>query len=135
MIIVGGDDSNTNAAYLAEHLLSRGVKTRVVGVPKTIDNDCRILLTASGGRKTTTTTTTDEDEEDEGEDEEGEGEADDDDDYDDDDEVALHGVQLDFGFDTASRVYAEVVGNICKDAASSAKYWRGSGARTFFVYM
>ncbi len=39
LVIVGGDDSNTNAALMAEFFLSKGVKTRVVGVPKTIDGD------------------------------------------------------------------------------------------------
>lgn len=37
LVVIGGDDSNTNAAVLAEYLLAHGSKTRVVGVPKTID--------------------------------------------------------------------------------------------------
>lgn len=41
LVIVGGDDSNTNAALLAEYFLAKGVTTRVVGVPKTIDGDLR----------------------------------------------------------------------------------------------
>ncbi|KAL4442021.1 hypothetical protein ABPG77_011282 [Micractinium sp. CCAP 211/92] len=41
IVIIGGDDSNTNAAIMAEHFLARGVKTRVVGVPKTIDGDLK----------------------------------------------------------------------------------------------
>ncbi len=36
-MVIGGDDSNTNAAVLAEHFLQQGLKTRVIGVPKTID--------------------------------------------------------------------------------------------------
>ena len=39
LVIIGGDDSNTNAAYLAEFFLQRGVKCSVIGVPKTIDGD------------------------------------------------------------------------------------------------
>jgi pyrophosphate--fructose-6-phosphate 1-phosphotransferase len=76
LVIVGGDDSNTNAALLAEHFLERGVGTAVVGVPKTIDGDLK------GGR-----------------------------------------VETSFGFDTATKVYSELVGNICRDARSAAKYW------------
>jgi pyrophosphate--fructose-6-phosphate 1-phosphotransferase len=38
-VVIGGDDSNTNAAVLAEHFLKQGVKTNVVGVPKTIDGE------------------------------------------------------------------------------------------------
>jgi pyrophosphate--fructose-6-phosphate 1-phosphotransferase len=41
LVVVGGDDSNTNAALLAEFFLSRGCKTTVVGVPKTIDGDLK----------------------------------------------------------------------------------------------
>ncbi len=41
LVIIGGDDSNTNAAFLAEHFKARGIKTRVVGVPKTIDGDLK----------------------------------------------------------------------------------------------
>lgn len=41
IVIIGGDDSNTNAAFLAEYFLAKGVKTRVVGVPKTIDGDLK----------------------------------------------------------------------------------------------
>lgn len=75
IIIVGGDDSNTNAAVLAELLAPQGVT--VVGVPKTIDGDLQLgdLLPIS------------------------------------------------FGFDTATKIYAEMVGNILQDTASSLKYW------------
>lgn len=75
IVIVGGDDSNTNAAVLAELLAPRGVS--VVGVPKTIDGDLQLgdLLPIS------------------------------------------------FGFDTATKIYAEMVGNILQDTASSLKYW------------
>jgi pyrophosphate--fructose-6-phosphate 1-phosphotransferase len=41
LVIIGGDDSNTNAALLAEHFLGKSIKTRVIGVPKTIDGDLR----------------------------------------------------------------------------------------------
>ena len=81
IVVVGGDDSNTNAALLAE-FLSQGVKkdgggVQVIGVPKTIDGDLQIgdLLPIS------------------------------------------------FGFDTATRVYAELTGNILQDTPSSRKYW------------
>ena len=81
MVVVGGDDSNTNAAILAE-ILFRGVRrdgagVQVIGVPKTIDGDLQIgdLLPIS------------------------------------------------FGFDTATRVYAELTGNILQDTPSSRKYW------------
>ncbi|MDK2817948.1 MAG: diphosphate--fructose-6-phosphate 1-phosphotransferase [Spirochaetota bacterium] len=75
IIIVGGDDSNTNAAILAELLIPLGVA--VIGVPKTIDGDLQLgdLLPIS------------------------------------------------FGFDTATKIYAEMVGNILQDTASSLKYW------------
>lgn len=41
LVIIGGDDSNTNAAFLAEYFLQKGTKTRVIGVPKTIDGDLK----------------------------------------------------------------------------------------------
>jgi pyrophosphate--fructose-6-phosphate 1-phosphotransferase len=81
IVVVGGDDSNTNAAVLAESLY-RGVKAdgsgvQVIGVPKTIDGDLQLgdLLAIS------------------------------------------------FGFDTATRIYSEMVGNILQDTSSSLKYW------------
>ncbi|SFB84084.1 pyrophosphate--fructose-6-phosphate 1-phosphotransferase [Brevinema andersonii] len=75
IIIVGGDDSNTNAAILAEILAPQ--KVAVIGVPKTIDGDLQLgdLLPIS------------------------------------------------FGFDTATKIYSEMVGNILQDTASSLKYW------------
>lgn len=75
VVVVGGDDSNTNAAVLAEKLGEDGV--RVIGVPKTIDGDLQVgsLLPIS------------------------------------------------FGFDTATKIYAEMVGNILQDTPSSRKYW------------
>ncbi len=75
LIIIGGDDSNTNAAFLAEYLASENCT--VVGVPKTIDGDLQIgsLLPIS------------------------------------------------FGFDTATKIYGELVGNILQDTPSSRKYW------------
>lgn len=76
LVIVGGDDSNTNAAVLAEYLVGQGSEIAVLGVPKTIDGDLK------GGR-----------------------------------------VEASFGFDTATKVYSELIGNICRDAKSSAKYW------------
>ena len=81
IVIIGGDDSNTNAAQLAEFLFrdvkADGSGVQVIGVPKTIDGDLQFgdLLPIS------------------------------------------------FGFDTATRIYAEMVGNILQDASSSLKYW------------
>ena len=72
LVIIGGDDSNTNAALLAEYFVELGVPTSVVGVPKTIDGDLK------GGP-----------------------------------------VEASFGFDTATKVYSELVGNICRDARSA----------------
>lgn len=76
LVIVGGDDSNTNACMLAEHFLQNGTGIRVVGVPKTIDGDLK-------------------------------GER----------------VECSFGFDTATKVYCELLGNIERDAYSARKYW------------
>jgi len=75
IVVVGGDDSNTNAAMLAERLKPLGC--HVIGVPKTIDGDLQV------GKQ----------------------------------------VPISFGFDTATKIYAELVGNICQDTASSVKYW------------
>lgn len=81
IVIIGGDDSNTNAALLAEELFRNtkpdGSGVQVIGVPKTIDGDLQVdgLLPIS------------------------------------------------FGFDTATRIYAELVGNVLQDTRSSLKYW------------
>jgi pyrophosphate--fructose-6-phosphate 1-phosphotransferase len=40
LVVVGGDDSNTNAAFLAQELLAAGIQ--VIGVPKTIDGDIQV---------------------------------------------------------------------------------------------
>lgn len=76
LVIVGGDDSNTNAAILAEYFLMNGCSTRVVGVPKTIDGDLK-----------------------------------------------SEEIEISFGFDSACKTYAELIGNIAKDVASSKKYY------------
>lgn len=76
LVIIGGDDSNTNAAFIAEYFLQHGCKTRVIGVPKTIDGDLQ------------------------------------------NDHVAIS-----FGFDTAAKIYSELIGNIARDALSSKKYY------------
>lgn len=75
LIIVGGDDSNTNAALLAEYFLSNSCSTKVIGVPKTIDGDLKNTY-----------------------------------------------VKTSFGFDTACKCYAEMIGNIARDALSAKKY-------------
>lgn len=76
LVIVGGDDSNTNAAMLAEYLRAKGSKTCIIGVPKTIDGDMK------NGQ-----------------------------------------IEASFGFDTASKVYSELIGNLCRDTSSAVKYW------------
>ena len=76
IVIIGGDDSNTNAALLAEHFLSIGSTTRVIGVPKTIDGDLKNAQ-----------------------------------------------IETSFGFDTATKTYSELIGNIERDANSAKKYW------------
>ncbi len=76
LVIIGGDDSNTNAALLAEFFLAKKCPTRVVGVPKTIDGDLQHPQ-----------------------------------------------LPISFGFDTACKVYSEMIGNIAKDALSAKKYY------------
>ncbi len=76
LVIIGGDDSNTNAALLAEHFLNAGLKTQVIGVPKTIDGDLKNNM-----------------------------------------------IETSFGFDTATKTYSELIGNIARDANSAKKYW------------
>ena len=76
LVIIGGDDSNTNAALLAEYFHNKKCPTCVVGIPKTIDGDLK-------------------------------------NDY----------VPISFGFDTASKVYAEVIGNLARDALSAKKHY------------
>ena len=76
IVIIGGDDSNTNAALLAEYFRNHDVNTQVIGVPKTIDGDLRNEY-----------------------------------------------IEASFGFDTAVKVYSELIGNIGRDANSAKKYW------------
>ena len=76
LVVVGGDDSNTNAAMIAEYLKQENVDKCVIGIPKTIDGDLKNRY-----------------------------------------------VETSFGFDTATKIYSELVGNICRDANSSRKYW------------
>ncbi len=75
LVVIGGDDSNTNAAVLAEYLYDIGVQ--VIGCPKTIDGDLQV------------------------------GDF----------------LPISFGFDTATKIYSEMVGNILQDTPSSRKYW------------
>ncbi|MFW6364922.1 MAG: diphosphate--fructose-6-phosphate 1-phosphotransferase [Spirochaetota bacterium] len=81
IVIIGGDDSNTNAAILAEYLFTGiredGSGVQVIGVPKTIDGDLQV------------------------------GDI----------------LPISFGFDTATKIYSEMVGNILQDTPSSRKYW------------
>jgi pyrophosphate--fructose-6-phosphate 1-phosphotransferase len=76
LVIIGGDDSNTNAYFIHDYLKKNEVKCRVIGIPKTIDGDLKSSE-----------------------------------------------VEISFGFDTASKTYSEIIGNICIDAKSSLKYW------------
>ncbi|MDE5829809.1 MAG: diphosphate--fructose-6-phosphate 1-phosphotransferase [Duncaniella sp.] len=76
LVIIGGDDSNTNAAVLAEYYKNIGAGVQVIGCPKTIDGDLK-------------------------------------------NEV----IETSFGFDTATKVYSEVIGNIQRDCNSAKKYW------------
>ncbi|MBL0350046.1 MAG: diphosphate--fructose-6-phosphate 1-phosphotransferase [Elusimicrobia bacterium] len=76
LVVVGGDDSNTNAALLAEYFKAEGLAASVLGVPKTIDGDLK------------------------------------------NDQI-----EASFGFDTATKIYSEVVGNIGRDILSARKYW------------
>ena len=76
IVIIGGDDSNTNAAVLAEYFAAHNTGVQVIGCPKTIDGDLK-----------------------------------------NDD------IDCSFGFDTATKTYSEVIGNIERDANSAKKYW------------
>ena len=76
VVIIGGDDSNTNACVLAEYYAAKNYGVQVIGCPKTIDGDLK------------------------------------------NDQI-----ETSFGFDTATKVYAELIGNIERDANSARKYW------------
>lgn len=76
IVIIGGDDSNTNAAVLAEYFAAHNTGVQVIGCPKTIDGDLK-----------------NED------------------------------IECSFGFDTATKTYSELIGNIERDANSAKKYW------------
>lgn len=76
LVIIGGDDSNTNACVLAEYYKSINAGVQVIGCPKTIDGDLKNDM-----------------------------------------------IETSFGFDTACKVYSEVIGNIQRDCNSARKYW------------
>ncbi|MDR0799249.1 MAG: diphosphate--fructose-6-phosphate 1-phosphotransferase [Dysgonamonadaceae bacterium] len=76
LVIIGGDDSNTNACVLAEYYAQIGAGVQVIGCPKTIDGDLK-----------------------------------------------NDWIETSFGFDTACKVYSEVIGNIQRDCNSARKYW------------
>lgn len=76
LVVIGGDDSNTNACVLAEYYARIGAGVQVIGCPKTIDGDLK-------------------------------------------NEV----IEASFGFDTATKVYSGLIGNIQRDANSAKKYW------------
>ncbi|KAL0346160.1 UNVERIFIED_CONTAM: Pyrophosphate--fructose 6-phosphate 1-phosphotransferase subunit beta [Sesamum radiatum] len=76
LVVIGGDDSNTNACLLAENFREKKMKTQVIGCPKTIDGDLKSKE-----------------------------------------------VPASFGFDTACKLYAEMIGNVMVDACSTGKYY------------
>ncbi|MGQ7869117.1 diphosphate--fructose-6-phosphate 1-phosphotransferase [Sunxiuqinia sp. sy24] len=76
LVVIGGDDSNTNACVLAEYYAAKKAGVQVIGCPKTIDGDLKNEM-----------------------------------------------IETSFGFDTAVKVYAELIGNIQRDANSAKKYW------------
>ncbi|CAL2249332.1 unnamed protein product [Prunus armeniaca] len=76
LVVIGGDDSNTNACLLAEYFRGKNIKTRVIGCPKTIDGDLKSKE-----------------------------------------------VPVSFGFDTACKLYSEMIGNVMTDARSTGKYY------------
>ena len=76
IVIIGGDDSNTNACVLAEYYSQHKTGIQVIGCPKTIDGDLKNEM-----------------------------------------------IETSFGFDTACKVYSELIGNIQRDANSAKKYW------------
>lgn len=76
LVIIGGDDSNTNAGILAEYYQKINAGVQVIGCPKTIDGDLKNEM-----------------------------------------------IEVSFGFDTATKVYSELIGNIARDALSAKKYW------------
>ena len=77
LVVIGGDDSNTNACDLAEYFLANGCSTKVIGCPKTIDGDLK-----------------------------------------------NEHIEVSFGFDTATKTYAECIGNIWLDTISTKKYYQ-----------
>ncbi|CAH2071531.1 unnamed protein product [Thlaspi arvense] len=76
LVVIGGDDSNTNACLLAENFRGKNMKTQVIGCPKTIDGDLKSKE-----------------------------------------------VPTSFGFDTACKIYSEMIGNVMIDARSTGKYY------------
>jgi len=76
LVVIGGDDSNTNACVLAEYYTAKKAGVQVLGCPKTIDGDLKNEM-----------------------------------------------IEASFGFDTATKVYSELIGNIQRDANSAKKYW------------
>lgn len=76
LVVIGGDDSNTNACVLAEYYSQNKTGIQVIGCPKTIDGDLKNEM-----------------------------------------------IETSFGFDTACKVYSELIGNIMRDANSAKKYW------------
>lgn len=76
LVVIGGDDSNTNACLLAEYFAKQNAHCKVIGCPKTIDGDLK-----------------------------------------------NEHIPVSFGFDTATKVYSEAIGNLCSDVLSSKEYY------------
>lgn len=76
IVIIGGDDSNTNAAVMGDYFKKQNTGIQVIGCPKTIDGDLKNEY-----------------------------------------------IETSFGFDTATKTYSELIGNIGRDANSAKKYW------------
>lgn len=76
LVVIGGDDSNTNAAVLGEYFAANGMGINVIGCPKTIDGDLK-----------------------------------------------NEQIEISFGFDTATKTYGELIGNVQRDCLSAKKYW------------
>lgn len=76
LVVIGGDDSNTNACLLAEYFAKNNAQTKVIGCPKTIDGD-----------------------------------------------LQNEHIPVSFGFDTATKVFSEAIGNLTSDVISSKEYY------------
>lgn len=100
VVIIGGDDSNTNAAVLAEYFAQHSIATQIIGVPKTIDGDLRYEHTVCSSIPSAHSDTFG-------------GKPD----------TSCARLEISFGFDTATKIYADLIGTIARDSSSSKKHW------------